>query len=86
MTVFLDSDTLDTDKFNITSNRVIFQYYDNTSQSDIFISSRLSVSFIIDTYEHATGIANGRFSGNVRTKDNTLAIIKDGEFKIKLRR
>ena len=87
MTVFLDSGALDSDKFNVTPNRVSLEYYDNTTHSDIFVSSRLfSLSFTIDTYEHATGIANGRFSGNVKTKDSTVAAIKDGKFKIKLKR
>lgn len=83
MTVFLNSDALNKDKSNITTNNVIFQYYDNTTFLDIFISSRLSVSFTIDTYEHATGIAKGRFTGNVKTKDSTTAAIMDGKFAIK---
>lgn len=86
MTVFLNSGALDSDKFNVTPNRVALEYYDNTTHSDIFVSSRLSVSFTIDTYEHATGMANGRFSGNVRTKDSTVVAIMDGKFKIKLSR
>ncbi len=84
MTVFLDSDALNKDKSNITTNNVIFQYYDNTTFSDIFISGRFSVSFTIDTYEHATGIVKGRFNGNVKTKDSTAAAIMDGKFAIKL--
>ena len=83
MTVFLDSEALDRDKSNITTNNVIFQYYDNTTHLDIFISNRHSVSFTIDTYEHATGIAKGGFSGNVNTKDSTVAAIMEGKFKIK---
>ncbi len=85
MTVFLDSDALDRDKSNITTNHVNFQYYDNSTFSDIFISNRLSVSFTIDTYEHTTGIAKGRFSGNVKTKDSTVAEIIGGKFAIKFK-
>ncbi len=36
MTVFLDAKALDRDRSNITTNNVIFQYYDNTTFFDIF--------------------------------------------------
>ncbi len=85
MTVFLNSDALDRDRSNITTNQVIFQYYDNSTFSDIFNSNRLSVSFTIDTYQHSTRVAKGRFSGIVKTKDSTMAKIMDGKFSIKFK-
>ena len=86
MTVFLNADALNRDRSNITTNLVTFQYYDNTTFSDIFNSGLRSVSFTIDNYVHATGIAKGRFTGTVRTKDSTAAAIADGKFEIKFRR
>ena len=85
MTVFLDAEALDRDQSNITTNLVTFQYYDNTTLSDIFNSGLRSVSFTIDTYIHATGIAKGRFTGNVRTKDSTAVPIIDGKFAIQFK-
>ena len=83
MTVFLDTGPLDRDKSNITTSNVIFQYYDNTTFSDIFNSGRRSISFTIDTYQHSTGIAKGKFTGSVKTKNNGEVSLTDGKFSIK---
>ncbi len=85
MTVYLDSDSLNRDKNGLTINHTIFEYYDNTTNIDIFNSGKLGFSLTIDTYEHSTGIAKGRFSGNVYTKDSTLVTIADGKFYIKFK-
>ena len=59
MTVFLDTaNALNKDQYNITTNNVSLQYYDNTTQSDIFISTRPSILFTIDSYNHSTGMAS----------------------------
>ena len=84
MTVYLGAYFLDTDKLNITTNKVIFEYYDNVAPSDIFITAELAgFSLTIDTYEYATGIAKGRFSGYVPAKNGGLVQIKNGEFRVK---
>ena len=85
MTVFLNAEALDRDQSNITTNIVTFQYYDNATLSDIFNSGLRTVLFTIDTYVQATGIAKGRFAGNVKTKDSTVAPIMDGKFAIKFK-
>ncbi len=84
MTVYLGTDVLDRDKSGITSNEVIFEYYDNVTLTDIFMTNKLGTfSLTIDTYEHATGIAKGRFSGYVPAKNGEVVGIIDGKFEIK---
>ena len=85
MTVFLNTDSLNRDKFHITSNNASLEYYDNTVSSDILISNHHSISFTIDSYVHNTGIATGTFNGLVKTKDSTLIAIKDGKFTIQFK-
>ncbi len=86
ITVFLNADSLNSNKTNITSNNVGFEYYDNTTQSDIFVSGRPLFSLTIATYDHTTGIATGTFSGSARSKAGSLVKIADGNFAIKLTR
>ncbi len=83
MTVFLNGERLNRNQSNITTNLVTFQYYDNTTFTDIFNSGLRTVSFTIDSYVHSTGIAKGRFRGSVRAKNNNVVEIKDGKFVIK---
>ncbi len=85
MTVFLDLDTLNGDRLNITTNSVALEYYDNTTLTNIFISNRHSISFTIESYVHATGIAKGSFKGYVKTKDSTQASITAGKFAIQFK-
>ncbi len=82
MTVFLNGGALNRDQTNITTNLVTFQYYDNTTFTDIFNSGLRTISFTIDSYIHSTGIAKGRFRGSVRAKNNNVVEIKDGKFVI----
>lgn len=84
MTVYLSNDTLNGDKLNITSTQVIFEYYDNVTHTHIFMTKELGTfSLILDKYEYSTGIAQGRFSGNVPSKNGDEATISNGRFKIK---
>ena len=86
MTVYLGAYFLDADKMNITSNKVIFEYYDNVKPSDIFITGELGEFFLtIDTYEYATGIAKGSFNGYVPAKNGTAVQIKNGKFHVKFK-
>lgn len=84
MTVYLSSGFLDADKVNITTDRVIFEYYDNVTLTDIFVTAQLGTfSLTIDAYEYATGIAKGSFSGYVPAKNGDVVQIKDGKFQVK---
>lgn len=85
MTVFLEHDSLNMDKLNITTTSTALEYYDNTTLSDIFTAKLHLISFTIDSYVHNTGIAKGTFKGYVKTKDNTLAPISDGQFTIQFK-
>ncbi len=84
MTVYLSNDTLNGDKSNITSTQVIFEYYDNVTLSDIFMTNKLGTfSLTIDKYEYSTRIVEGRFSGSVPAKNGVEVAINNGRFKIK---
>ncbi len=85
MTVFLDADSLNADKSNIKTNHASLEYYDNTTLSDVFTSSRPSISFIIDSYTHSTGIAKGTFNGTATLKDGTQLTITAGKFAIQFK-
>ena len=85
MTVFLDTDSLETDRSHIITTHVALEYYDNTTMSDIFISNKHLISFTIESYTHSTGIATGTFAGQVRLKDNTFKAITNGKFHIQFR-
>lgn len=83
ITVFLKSELLDRDRSNITTNSVVFEYYDNTSQSDVFISRKDEFQLTIETYNDALGTAKGRFNGIVHAKDGSPGQIKSGIFSLK---
>lgn len=84
MTIFLDDQSLDTDLQNVILKEVIFEYYDNKTQRDIFISDKRGLfSLTIQTYEIATSVMTGTFGGYVSTKDHSLAEIREGKFSIK---
>lgn len=85
MTVFLDNDALNMDKANIITDHASLEYYDNTTTSDVFISTRHLISFTIASYVHNTGIATGTFNGLVKRRDSTLAPITNGKFTIQFR-
>jgi hypothetical protein len=85
MTVYLPQGVkLDSDQQNINTNRCIFQYYEK-GKPDILIS-KPSPGFllIIDSYNHQTAIATGRFNGLSYTAGNKVASIKEGKFQVKL--
>ena len=85
MTVFLKDLLLDRDLQDVTEKDVIFEYYDNKTQRDIFISDKKGLfALTIQTYEVATGIMTGTFSGYVSTKDNSIAEIRGGRFSVKI--
>ena len=83
MTVYLNGIVLDSDKSGISTNRVIFQYYDKGGP-DILLSRPLpGFTLKIDTYTHQTRIASGSFTGNAATQNGDIILIKEGKFNIK---
>ena len=85
MTIYLSS-PLDGDKFDITTTRAAFFYYDHHAPKDIFISQPSTLfSVTIQSFIYATGILTGSFSGTVFTPTGSMVTISDGKFKIKLR-
>ncbi len=85
MTVFLVNDSLNRNKLKVTSDNASLEYYDNTTQTDVFIASHHLISFTIDSYVHATGIAIGTFTGHVKTRNGTLIPITNGKFTIQFK-
>ena len=87
ITAYLDAVKLQTDMFNLTTNKVAFYYYDHNATNYIFISQRTtSFSLTIDSFIYQTGIATGSFSGSVFKVNGDNAFIKEGKFKVKLRK
>lgn len=85
MTVYLNQ-KLDRDLVNVYSSKALFQYYDNATGPDIFISNQVNrVELFMNSYDHTTGIAKGIFSGVVLTNQNNVAAINQGSFVIKFR-
>ena len=83
MSVALGTDSLTKNLTNVISNNVALEYYDNTTQTNFFQSMRQSITFTIDTYNHATRIAVGSFKGLVVLKDNSVGEVVDGNFVIR---
>jgi hypothetical protein len=85
MTVYLPV-VLDRDRFNITTNKVAFFYYDHNAPKDIFISlSTAPFSLKLESFIYTTAIASGTFSGTVYKPNGDTASVYDGKFKIKLK-
>jgi hypothetical protein len=85
ITAYLNNVALDEDKINLKLEKVSFEYYDNVTPSDVFVSKTLNeFTLTIDTYTHLTRLATGTFTGYVYTADNKQAFIASGKFKIKL--
>lgn len=85
MTIYLPV-VLDRDRFDITTSKSAFFYYDNNAPKDIFISqSSAPFSVTVDSYIYSTGITSGTFSGTVYKANGDKTFITDGKFKVKLR-
>ncbi|MEP7251807.1 MAG: hypothetical protein ABI683_05480 [Ginsengibacter sp.] len=82
MTVFLDPDTLNSDRTNVTTNNATLEYYDNTSPNDVFVAKQHLLNFTIESYTHASGLTKGTFKGFVKTRDSSLVPISNGKFVI----
>ena len=83
MTVYLNGVVLDGDKSAISTERVIFQYYER-GKPDILLSRPLpGFSLDITRYEHQTRIASGTFAGFAATQNGAVILIKSGKFQVK---
>ncbi len=85
MTVYLPL-AFSEDRFNVTTNKVAFFYYDRNATKDIFISQPATeFSVTIQSFIYATGVATGTFKGTVFKPNGEIAFIGEGKFKIKFR-
>ncbi len=82
MTVYLEpGDALRTNKQNISTEKVVFQYYER-GQPDILSNKPVpGFRFIIDQYTHASNLATGSFAGVVYTQSGKLITIKEGRYE-----
>ena len=77
---------LDQDRFNVTTARAAFYYYDNHATNDILISlPPAPFSVTVQSFIYSTGIATGTFSGTVYKANGDTAFITSGKFKILLK-
>jgi len=77
---------LDRDRFNLTTDRAAFYYYDNHAPKDILINLPPEpFSVTIQSYIYATGITTGTFTGIAYKTNGDTVIITDGKFKVKLK-
>lgn len=84
MTVYLPI-TLDRDRSDVTTNIVALYYYDHHAPKDIFIALSTAPFFLtLKSFTYSTGIATGTFGGVVYRANGDTALIRDGNFKIKL--
>jgi hypothetical protein len=82
MTVYLNKQ-LDRDISNVFAVKALFQYYDNATGPNIFLSDQVNkIDLMITSYDDETGIAKGIFSGISGTYQNGTATIKEGNFQI----
>ncbi|MFI5187897.1 MAG: hypothetical protein ACHQF0_14295 [Chitinophagales bacterium] len=74
------------DRSNITTNKVAFYYYDHHAPKDIFIALSTAPFYLtLKSFTYATGIATGTFGGIVYRANGDTALIREGNFSIKLK-
>ena len=82
MSVFLPV-PLDQDRSNIKAMRTAFYFYDNTAPKDIFITQpEKDFTLMLQSFDLATGIATGIFSGTVFKANGDTAFIAAGRYKV----
>lgn len=86
ITIYLDGIKLDHDFASYTTTKVGFYYYDNITPSYMLITQAgQPFSLTIDSYEHATRMMRGKFSGYANTSNGGSNYVNDGNFKVKVR-
>jgi hypothetical protein len=87
ITAYIDPFKLVGDVHNITTNKVAFYYYDHNATSYILISQTgVNFSLTVDSYIETTGIATGTFNGGTFRANGEFIFVKEGRFKVKLRK
>ena len=76
---------LDRNRANLTA-RAAFYYYDHHAPKDILESlPSAPFSVTVQTFDYATGIVTGTFSGTVYKANGDTATVTDGKFKVTLK-
>lgn len=84
ITAFFSTQPLNSDKRSLVADRAAFQYYDNTSQSDILHSKQPNPFVLtITDYNRSTGMATGTFNGSVLAKNGDIIKVEKGSFKVR---
>jgi hypothetical protein len=87
ITIYMEPDKLTGDKHNVTINKVVFFYYDHNATAYVLMSQTgVGFTLTIDDYTESTGIATGTFSGGTFRANGAFVYVKEGRYKIKLRR
>lgn len=85
VTAYLPQAALDTDRTGLSTDRVSFEYYDNTASTSIFRSWQPHrFSLTIDRYVHQTGMLRGQFTGYAFKSNGDSTLIR-GRFAVQLR-
>ncbi len=85
MTVYLP-EPFNESKFNVTTTRAAFYYYDHFGTNDIFISNSSALFTVkVLSYIYTTRIASGTFEGTVFRPNGDTAYIREGRFKVLLK-
>ena len=86
MTIYLPV-AFDQDKFNVTTTKVAFFYYDHFGPRDIFISLPEELFTVeVVSYIYSTGIATGKFKGIVFKANGDTSYVDEGNFIAKLKK
>lgn len=87
ITIYMEPDKLAGDKHNVTISKVVFFYYDHNATAYVLMSQTgVGFTLTIDDYTESTGIATGTFSGGTFRANGAFVYVKEGRFKIKLRK
>ncbi|MEO8413424.1 MAG: hypothetical protein ABI472_07175 [Ginsengibacter sp.] len=85
MTVYLPV-AFDQDKFDITTTKIAFFYYDHFGTKDIFISLPEKLFTVnVVSYKYSTGIVTGTFKGIVFKANGDTTYVDKGNFIAKLK-
>ncbi len=85
MTIYLPT-VFDGDKFNVTTSKIAFFYYDHFGTKDMFLSLPEKLFTVnIVSYIYSTGIATGKFRGIVFKANGDTTFVDEGNFIAKLK-
>ncbi|MEP7228736.1 MAG: hypothetical protein ABI691_00710 [Ginsengibacter sp.] len=85
MTIYLPI-AFDTDKYNVTTTKIAFFYYDHFGPRDIFLSLPEKLFTVnIVSYIKSTGIVTGTFRGIVFKPNGDTTFVDQGNFIVNLK-